>query len=1414
MKNKLIAVIILLLVVLRFTAFSSSFIIKFKTIEDKSNFLKIYSKTPSIEPYELPFQNSVENYLHKNRNDIPQSSRSALENLRTYLVVELKDEMQEEVLYNYLNKAEVEYIEPNFKVSVEGLKFKDELAKEQWYFDAINVQNAWKTSTGKGVRVGIIDTGIDLLNKELSHQIWINPSEDINHNGTFEPWPDTVFINGVSGDLNNIDDDGNGFVDDLIGYDFVSQLVGNFGDYSEPDPIPEDEHGHGTLVAGVIAAGINDTGIVGVAPEAKIVVLRSFDVTGNAEVKDIASAVVYAGLNRVDVLNLSFGTHFDSRLLREAIRFAASMGCVIVASAGNDGEIIPHYPSDYPEVISVGATTKNGTIGKSSNYGPRVDIFAPGYEILSTSLNNTYKYVNGTSFSSPIVSGVVALMLQKQRSLTTAELRSILKATQIPLTKDKKSFSQGIVDAGSAVSFIGSSIAEICQPSENQEVDISKVKKIDIVYSVYSPMFESYTLELLKNDTTFVSSLIEHQTTQRLKDTFSLDIGNLDIGSYSIRLRMYLKNGNTYINTRKFLIFSSNIPLSLLKNRVVNSIYETKVIPVYISETNMLSFCNVFAYEGSMLLEKFSDNLYSKEHFVNLYGKNVNFNNSNLKIIVEHRTSAGWKILDTLLLDERIIQMQKPAIKKYNLLPLSYIYPNIVKLKQFNGNGILINPYNNLEWNNLVYYKFKDSLFSPISEYSKPFIPVAIGNSNGNEFDEIMTTSYGKTIIFEPLEEDKMFNNIIFQSQPNETLWASGFFDFDRDGKDELICFNNDSIVIYKYSQGKYQIAWGIKPDDTLGNIGTKPNIQVADFDKDGFYELSFFTTNGYLLIYQFNPNTMNFTFEFRAKLSNIDPFSVASCIGKFGDSNVCKLYFIAGVNLLSDEFQFEYSTLWKLSSLRCVKADEYQVREELSFWGSRIGATPQGIFYRNGIVCGNVDNDEYDEIFVSLFPNFYVFKYEEKVDNYLQIQWLPYVYSNSVIIGDFDQNGKVEFGISRWNGLSFYEFLDDNVLSSPQNCDGWIDLNDTIYLRWDEVTNANLYQVFELNTSNNSLVSLGFSSSNIFAMTRNSYFGKRIFVLRALDTTGKFLPSEYSNEIVVFDTIRTKPVSVYYISPDKIIVSYEGRIAYDILPKNAIYLSNDIGYSFDIQAINILNDTSFLITTTEPLEPGKYFVELYKFRDYWGNYTEPSVLTFQVFDYVYSDTTLIFEEYNFIGNNTLEVQFAEPLDFASAVDLSNYRIIPFGSIQGVNLSDERTVSIQIAASPNIISLGKDFYLVLGRIYSKDFKKFVHPPFNTIYLTRETQEIDNAFAYPNPINLNYSSELTFANVPESTKIEIFDSHFRKILEIENMSKLGGVQLDLLNYSDKFYPGVYYFRILKENEGKWINSGLKKFAIVR
>jgi subtilisin family serine protease len=314
----------------------------------------------------------------------------------------------------------VAYAEPNYVIHADVIP-DDPSFSQQWglhntgQFSGtpgadIAATAAWEVTTGGDVVVGVIDSGMDLTHPDLAANLWINPGE-------------------IAG--NGIDDDGNGFIDDMHGWDFV-----------DGDNDPSDVFGHGTQVAGVIGAvGNNGLGVVGVAWQTKLMVLRILDDAGFGSTADAIEAIEYAEMMGVPLTNNSWGGDAYSQALNDAISAAGTTGMSLVMAAGNsnlNNDQTPHYPSDYeaPNIISVAATDVRDRRASFSNFGlTSVDLGAPGVSIRTTSLGAGYTSVSGTSMATPHVSGIAALVLARFSGLSPAQVKSRLLAGAEPASE-------------------------------------------------------------------------------------------------------------------------------------------------------------------------------------------------------------------------------------------------------------------------------------------------------------------------------------------------------------------------------------------------------------------------------------------------------------------------------------------------------------------------------------------------------------------------------------------------------------------------------------------------------------------------------------------------------------------------------------------------------------------------------------------------------------------------------------------------------------------------------------------------------------------------------------------------------------------------------------------------------------------
>ena len=299
----------------------------------------------------------------------------------------------------------------------------------------IRVNRAWNITQGdRHVVVAVIDTGVDMNHPDLRENLWRNPGET------------GLDTHGRDKATNGIDDDGNGFVDDVYGYDFVNKK--GINDVKSSQSVAKDHHGHGTHVAGIIGAvGGNNIGISGVCPKVSLMILKYFDPIShnNDNLKNTVRAVRYAVANGAQIINYSGGGIEPNEDEKAAIMSAREKGILFVAAAGNEksnSDTSHYYPADYglDNIISVTAINPDAQVLASSNYGVKtVHIAAPGEGIYSTLPDGAYGFMTGTSQATGFVTGVAALLFAQNRDFNYLKVkRQILStADEISTLRDK-----------------------------------------------------------------------------------------------------------------------------------------------------------------------------------------------------------------------------------------------------------------------------------------------------------------------------------------------------------------------------------------------------------------------------------------------------------------------------------------------------------------------------------------------------------------------------------------------------------------------------------------------------------------------------------------------------------------------------------------------------------------------------------------------------------------------------------------------------------------------------------------------------------------------------------------------------------------------------------------------------------------
>ena len=339
-----------------------------------------------------------------------------------------------------------------------------------WNLDQIDINGAWEITTGNSnVTVAIIDSGIDFTHRAITHAQWINTGEIQN---------------------NSIDDDNNGYVDDYMGWDWVSQ------DNNPGSQVGDEITHHGTFIAGIIAG--NDEEILGVAPNCTVMALRIVDQDSLIpDPNSLEEAVVYALAHGADVISLSLDLLISPLGFRDTIRKAVLAKIPVVAITGNsnEGDESIVLPGRFSEVIAVGASNFYGQRARYSNWGLEIEVLAPGgespnYELLGASLGGTSRRGYGTSYAGPHVAGIICLIKSIRNDLSVDDFRNILYTTATDVGEEgwDEETGYGIVNATAALRL---ALQYIQQPSATTNLpnffDISSVTFLEVISLIFLP---------------------------------------------------------------------------------------------------------------------------------------------------------------------------------------------------------------------------------------------------------------------------------------------------------------------------------------------------------------------------------------------------------------------------------------------------------------------------------------------------------------------------------------------------------------------------------------------------------------------------------------------------------------------------------------------------------------------------------------------------------------------------------------------------------------------------------------------------------------------------------------------------------------------------------------------------------------
>ena len=992
-----------------------------------------YLARPSLNP------NLKRTYLLRFAPDAP------LEDLRT---VYEQSPLIEAVEYNYLRPTLADPVIPN-----------DPMYPEQWNLPLVKMPQAWAIEKGdRNVVIAIIDSGIDYRHDDLAPKAWINPGE-VPENG--------------------LDDDGNGYIDDVYGWDFTdAPNLQAEGDYLEGDNEPIDEKGHGTHVAGIAGAmPDNGIGVAGVAWECPLMAIRAgLSLGGSSRMQDddSAAAIVYAVDNGASVINMSWGSERRSFVIQDAIDYAYARGAVLVAAAGNSQKPAAIFPAGYRKVIAVASTEQNQQRFYQSNFGASVDIGAPGNVILSTQINNQYRLLTGTSMASPHVAGVAALLLAKRPALTHEEVRHILISTADPVYQedsdalDERFVGAGTVNAERALFASGALQARILAPETNS----GGADSITVVGTAGGYKFHSWQLSYGASTVpTEFTPFTQSSRTQKIGETLAIwDTTMVPEGIYTVRLTTTATDGQQLHD--QVVLSVDRTPPQIISLTATDTLYGERPLTIFTWATDDVTL-NTLYYRRKGSLAPFAPIETTDlgiEHFLFLglergtyqfYVEAENTTNLTTRedndgafysadVVAGYISPGGFteKFLDIPPLHVASVTADFDGDGQLEIVgsPLSSETLDTVGAGLPSPAAILA-VYERLPSGR---YELAHTLESVdgLSNLEK-FVTWTVDDTDNDGLLEVLATDDARTFLIESL---------VPQGYPQQIIWETPFLsggtvaDVDGDGQKEIIGAdnNNDRLLIFEYDPfTRTYIERAVLVNESAGSNVFAQNFAINDFDGDGSMELIAADSEGDLFVYESTSirNTFRLEWQMQLPLKDITQLTAGDLTGDGVPE------FVVG-GLLSLPDNPSGPLIWKFFVFTHTLRGYAMLSE-----GTRTATVAIAPHRRNGnsIAIADVGGDGHNKLVIATYPNLYVMQWDGTA--MLPLWHRKMEETPALLTAELNQNGFDEFYVNLEEGIYRFESIfatDPDAIDTlkPWNVEARPLTQKAVHVTWDAEEN------------------------------------------------------------------------------------------------------------------------------------------------------------------------------------------------------------------------------------------------------------------------------------------------------------------------------------------------------------------------
>ncbi|MBC7186809.1 MAG: S8 family serine peptidase [Calditrichaeota bacterium] len=1294
------------------------------------------------------------------------------------------------------NDPEVEYAHVNHAFFLHYVP-NDPLFPSQWALHRIQASAAWEVTAGsKNVVVGVIDTGIDYRHEDLATNIWINPGEDLNGNGAVD-----------STDLNGIDDDGNGFVDDVQGWDFTdAPYFADGGDYLVRDNDPADEHGHGTAVAGIIAAvADNGVGIAGLAFGCRLMNLRAGTSRGLLEEDDVASALAYAAENGAQVVNMSFGDVVCTPLLRDAVAYAHACGVLLVASAGNSASSEVHYPSGFDEVLAVGATDSTDYLAGFSNYGATLDLVAPGSGILTTDIKGGYMRFSGTSAAAPFVSALAALILTQHPDYANDNVRGTLLATADDLGSAgwDRYYGAGRINANAALHSPNFAVARIAWPRLNQGIAGGSVPVIGTAAGVYMRAYElSYGAGV---DPNAWQPLVRVQNRQVIDDTLGVwDVTALPDTQYTLCLAV--ENADGGVVSQSVQVFVDRTPPRISQLAQTPMLEEDYFATLLSFATDDLCDAAVQYLTPGGQWQEVRLAYQTAAHRILLTPKMLP-GERRFRIAATNR--AQLTTIDDNAGQLYSLTLPTTPVSSLDMVFLPLSLPPAYLLAQaydFDADGkeelVGCQYQNGSSFGPLVVWQNREGSLVPVWESREPAIPRSIGDVDGDGLVEILAGYGGTSVLFEQTAPHAVNFQAVWRNSSN--VWGARIADVDGDGRPELIVRVDATYQVWRAFPGPSFALLDSLPNRTpFTNITGVPHVEVQDFDGDGLMEILIGDYDGDVFIYERTENG-RFQMTWSEHLPLMDAIDFLSSGDYDGDG---RPEFVAGCH--SDpslDAEHEYDARhWLYRVYKASGNDRYSPQAELRFFGF---ASPKD--FDAGVSSGDIDNDGRDEVLINVFPDFYVLKFMPEAGEYRPVWHYRPNRSNVAPVADTDGDGVRELYFNDGSGIIAHQYLPTGGRPPrPKTVDAFPLDTSRVVLTWNPVEQADGYWV-KYGTHPDSLRQSIWTTAPPCSLRGLQQDQTYWLAVSAVDSSRQ-LPESLPSRLVTAKPNRppwlvaatalgetsarlrfsepmndsVKDPSCYVLSPARRVHSVlHDRSGQEVILTLAERLRNGEAVTVQVRGVSDCDRTP--IDTTRSSATFSF-----------GSAPEPPYLT----------------GLSLSGRAQVVLTFSQPLERTSAETVSNYRIEPEVRIVSSTLDpkDPRRVMLEVGHLAPLGGPNAHHILYVSGVKSQEGIAVVPGRGDRLALRLVRPDLSQVFTYPNPFLLHSGTgHVTFANLTEKATISIMTVEGQVVRVLEERDGNGGMFWDGRDGSGQLVgSGVYLYMISNDKE-----RVMGKLAVVR